>query len=95
MRGLKARTLVGIALLVLVIGAAVWALLIRMRQPGADDRAGEREAGEPMVSLHESVIQHGGAGSGGWRLLVERMDLAAGGRSVSAVGLREGLIYDA
>lgn len=95
MRSLRARRLVALALLVLAIGAGVWALLTRVRQPGAAGDAAGREAGQPLVSLRESVIQHGGGGAGGWRLLVERMDLGGGGRSVSATGLREGLIYDA
>lgn len=95
MRSLKARTLVGIALLLVVVGVGGWGLWKRLRPPSPEGEAAEREAGQPLVSLHESVIQQGGAGGGGWRLLVERMDLEAGGRSVSASGLREGLIYDA
>ncbi len=41
------------------------------------------------------LVVVGGAGGGGWKLRVDRMDLAGGGRAVSAAGLREGLIYDA
>jgi len=95
MHSLKPRTVVGLALLVIVAGVGLWTLVARSRRAEDGGPPAAREAGEPMVSLHESVIQHGGAGASGWRLLVERMDIGAGTRTVSAAGLREGLVYDA
>jgi lipopolysaccharide export system protein LptC len=95
MTGAQARTAVGVVLLVAVIGVGFWALLGRGRDSAPEAEGDEREFAEPLVSLHESVIQHGGAGSGGWKLQVDEMNLAGGGRAVSAAGLREGLIYDA
>ncbi|MCD6361216.1 MAG: LPS export ABC transporter periplasmic protein LptC [Armatimonadetes bacterium] len=91
---MKVRTIVGAALIALVLVAGVWALVARSRTPVAE-RPAERAPGQPLVSLHESVIQHGGAGTSGWRLLVDRMDISGGGRTIAASGLREGLIYDA
>jgi len=86
---------VGVALIVAAVGGGVWVLLGRGagREQGAE--AEGREPDRPVVTLRESMIQHGGAGTAGWRLLVDRMDISGGGGAVSATGLREGLVYDA
>jgi len=95
MRGRKVRTAIGGALLVALIALGVWALIRQSRQPSEVASTTTRPPEQPMVSLHESVIQRGSPGAAGWRLLVDRMDLSAGGRTIAAAGLREGLIYDA
>ncbi len=91
----KARTIVGVMVLAVAIGAGIWTLSTRSRDPQTAPEPPSRSAGDPLVSLRESVIQHGGNGTAGWKLLVERMNIAGGGRTVAASGLREGLIYDA
>lgn len=95
MSGRKARTVTAVVLVALMGAVSGGMLITRLRSPNRGMPPSERQPEQPMVSLHQSVVQRGAPGTGGWRLLVDRMDLAAGGRTVSATGLREGLIYDA
>lgn len=88
------RRIIG-GLLVVAI-AAIAAILIgrwATRERPAETVTG-RAPGKPAVSIRESVVEHSTGGTPAWRLNIEQIEIAGGGRSVAASDLREGLVYD-
>lgn len=85
--------------IVLIAAAAAAGVMLVVQWVTRDQPAGEQTEGrrpdKPAVSIRESVVEHSEGGKPSWRLNVEEIQIAGGGRSVAATDLREGLIYDA
>lgn len=77
-----------------VAAAAVLAVQWVRRGDSAVMEVDGRPPGESPVSIRESVVEHSQGGRDVWRLNIEEIEIQAGGRSVAATDLREGLIYD-
>jgi len=93
--GNRTRIIVGLILLAVSAGLGGW-VVWRWRtgaKPAAESDT--HGAAESLVSIKGSVLQHSQRGRLNWSLAVEDMELSAGGRTVSATGLKDGLIYDA
>ncbi len=88
------RRIIG-GLLIVAVAAAGVVLAVRWvtRERPAETAEG-REPGKPAVSIQESVVEHSTGGTPAWRLNIEEIEIAGGGRSVAASDLREGLVYD-
>ncbi|MGI5818916.1 MAG: LPS export ABC transporter periplasmic protein LptC [Armatimonadota bacterium] len=88
-RRIIAGTLIAVAATAGVILAVRWA----MREQPATEREG-RSPDQSAVSIRESTVEHSQGGRPSWRLNIEQIEIAGGGRAVAASELREGLIYD-
>ncbi|MFW5868378.1 MAG: LPS export ABC transporter periplasmic protein LptC [Armatimonadota bacterium] len=73
-----------------IVFAVQW---VRREAPTQSPTEG-RTAGESAVQIRESVVEHTRGGAPAWRLNIEEIEIAAGGRAVAATDLREGLIFD-
>lgn len=94
MAGTKVRIVGGVAALIISIGLAAWAVWV-WRGAGASGERESREPETPPVSIRESVIRHSEGGRLNWQLAVKDIEMSAGGRTVAAEGLKDGLLYDA
>jgi len=93
--GNRTRVVVGLILLAVSAGLAGWAVWQWRVKTRPASEGGTREAADSPVSIKGSVLQHSQRGRLNWSLAVEDMKLSAGGRTVSATGLKDGLVYDA
>lgn len=89
-RRIIAGVLIVAAATAVIVLAARWVTRERPQEPLEG-----REPGRPAVSIHESVVEHSHEGKPSWRLNIEEIQIAGGGRSVAATDLREGVVYDA
>ena len=88
------RRIIGGLLIVAVVAiGAVLAVQWVTRERPAETVEG-RAPGKPAVSIQESVVEHSTGGTPAWRLNIEEIEIAGGGRAVAASDLREGLVYD-
>jgi lipopolysaccharide export system protein LptC len=84
--------------LMLIAAATAAAIVVAVQWVSREEPATEpegRDPGKPAVSIRESVVEHSRGGKPSWRLNIEEIEIAGGGRAVAATDLREGLIYDA
>ncbi len=88
------RRIIG-GLLIVAIAATGAVLVVRwVTRERPVETAEGRAPGKPAVSIQESVVEHSTGGTPAWRLNIEQIEIAGGGRSVAASDLREGLVYD-
>lgn len=81
-----------LAALAAIITCVVIALALRGRQ-GAG-LGGETAREGAAVEVEEPVISHADRGKLAWQLQLRQVQVSSGGQTVSAYGVREGLIYD-
>jgi len=89
----RRRIIGGLLIVALAAIGAVMAVQWVTRESPAETIEGRRPD-KPAVSIQESVVEHSTGGTPAWRLNIEEIEIAGGGRSVAASDLREGLVYD-
>ena len=91
------RVLVVVALLVASAALGYWLRVAARRQEGqpSPGPAVAGNAAAPEAVLSSSVIKHSEGGKPSWKILLDQVELAAGGTTVGAQGVREGIVYDA
>jgi hypothetical protein len=77
----------------ILVLAAVLVVAAHFRHRGAP--AGTTATSRPGVEVQEPVISHAEKGKLAWQLQLRQVQVATGGRTVTALGVREGLIYNA
>lgn len=92
--GNRTRIIVGLILLVVSGGLGGWAVWQWRVGARPASESGARGTADSPVSIKGSVLQHSQRGRLNWSLAVEDIELSAGGRTVAATGLKDGLIYD-
>ncbi len=86
----RSKMIVGTIAAVVVVAGVV--MLVR-RTPSPSVPSESQQPGG-TVKVSQPVVSHAEKGALAWQLQLREMNISAGGRTVAAQGLREGLIYD-
>ncbi len=87
------RISLAIALVALSGALTYWATVDSRRRPRAATPAKSTQAG-PEAVMTSPELRHSEGGKPAWKVILDEVDLGAGGGSVTVQGLREGIIYD-